>query len=140
MDAETVVIEEGVKSLQLAVGNLQIKTLPVAPALRDQLPTADSVACLDADEITFPLILRKWKQGDYFYPLGMRKKKKLARFFIDQKLSKTEKGKSLGHREEKKIVWVVGMRIDDRFRITEQTKKILKDQFRNFLTSSGHQL
>jgi tRNA(Ile)-lysidine synthase len=126
VDAETVVIEEGVKSLQLAVGNLQIKTLPVAPALRDQLPTADSVACLDVDEITFPLILRKWKQGDYFYPLGMKKKKKLARFFIDQKLSKTEKEKAWVIEMDKKIVWVVGMRIDDRFRVTEKTKKILK--------------
>ena len=123
VDAETVVIEEEVKSLQLAIGNLQIKSLSIA---NWQLPTANSVACLDADEITFPLILRKWKQGDYFYPLGMKKKKKLARFFIDQKLSKTEKEKAWVIEMNKKIVWVVGMRIDDRFRITEQTKKILK--------------
>ena len=121
--SETVVIEEELKNLQFAIGSLQIKILSAADC---RLPTANSVACLDADEITFPLILRKWKQGDYFYPLGMKKKKKLARFFIDQRLSKTEKEKTWVIEMNKKIVWVVGLRIDDRFRITEKTKMILK--------------
>ncbi len=121
VDAETIVIEEGVKEVKMQNGKLKIESIANC-----QLPTANSVACIDAKEIAFPLLLRRWKQGDYFYPLGMKKKKKLARFFIDQKLSKTEKEKAWVIEMNKKIVWVVGMRIDDRFRVTEKTKKILK--------------
>lgn len=121
--AETILIEAGDMNVQCSMFNIQFSIIETT---NQKLPTTNSLACLDADEIKFPLLLRKWKQGDYFYPLGMRKKKKLSRFFIDQKLSKTDKEKVWVIEMDKKIIWVVGYRIDDRFKITDKTKNVLK--------------
>jgi tRNA(Ile)-lysidine synthase len=120
-----ITIEENDKKINFLSGSLIVETLSASqPLVTDQ-----HIAQLDANEIKFPLLLRKWKQGDYFYPLGMKKKKKLSRFFIDQKLSLTEKENVWVIEMNKKIVWIVGKRIDDRFKITDKTTNILKIHF-----------
>jgi tRNA(Ile)-lysidine synthase len=121
--AENILIEEDDKTIAFANGKLKIAILS---SINHQLSTKNTIATLDADEIKFPLLLRKWKQGDYFYPLGMRKKKKLSRFFIDQKMSLTEKENAWVIEANKKIIWIIGKRIDDRFKIIPKTKMILK--------------
>ena len=122
-EAENIFIEENDTQVVFQQGALSLELLLTT---NHQPPTTNLIAQLDAVNIKFPLLLRKWKPGDYFYSLGMQKKKKLSRFFIDQKLSLTQKEKTWVIETDKKIIWVVGMRIDDRFKITGSTKHILQ--------------
>ncbi len=85
-----------------------------------------NVACLDLDLLEFPLLIRKWKQGDYFQPLGMTGFKKVSDFFIDMKVPIHEKENTWILCSGKKIVWIMGLRIDNRFKITSDTKRIFK--------------
>lgn len=85
-----------------------------------------NIAWLDAANIQFPIIVRSPKVGDYFYPLGMTKKKKLSRFFIDQKFSAQQKEATLVVESNKKIVWIIGHRINERCKIISNTKKVLE--------------
>jgi tRNA(Ile)-lysidine synthase len=93
------------------------------------IPQDSLLACLDAKHLVFPLILRRWRTGDYFYPLGMSKKKKVSRFLIDQKLSMTDKEKVWVVEMNQKIIWVIGLRIDDRFKIRPSTKTQVQLRF-----------
>ena len=119
--AENIVIENGDNEIILSEGKLRIEITSNQPPA-----TSNQIASLDLKEITFPLLLRKWRTGDYFYPLGMKKKKKLSRFFIDNKLSKSEKEKIWVIESNQRIAWVVGYRIDERFKVTEKTTQILQ--------------
>ena len=116
-----IVIEETDKSIGFEEGLLKIELLNSPPS-----DFKNEMVYFDKLEIKFPLILRKYKQGDYFYPFGMQKKKKISRFLIDNKLSKSAKEKIWVLEMNKKIIWVIGKRIDDRFKITERTKTFLK--------------
>lgn len=84
------------------------------------------VACIDRDLVQYPLTLRHWQEGDYFYPLGMNHSKKLSDFFVDEKFSRLQKAKALVLESQGEIVWIIGDRMDNRFRITENTTRVLK--------------
>jgi tRNA(Ile)-lysidine synthase len=83
-------------------------------------------ANLDADLVEFPLKLRHWRKGDQFRPLGMETYKKLSDFFIDGKFSLIEKEKVWILLSGDDIIWVVGHRIDDRYKVTSATENILE--------------
>ena len=80
---------------------------------------------LDYDKLQFPLVLRSWVEGDFFYPSGMNGKKKLSKYFKDEKLSLIQKSKVLLLCSNEDVVWVVGMRPDARFLANSNTKHIL---------------
>lgn len=90
-----------------------------------QIQPNPSLAYIDADKIKFPVIIRKWKPGDYFYPFGMKQRKKLSDYFTDNKYSVIDKENISILESDGKIVWIIGDRIDNRFRITRSTTKAL---------------
>ncbi len=122
LQTENIIIEEGSNTVLFEQGKLEFKHTCVPERFIADAHTA----LIDAIHLEYPLIMRKWKMGDYFYPLGMTKKKKLSRFFIDQKLSLLQKANCWVLESNKKIVWVIGYRIDDRFKLTSSSKQILK--------------
>lgn len=91
----------------------------------DSFSDNNSLLRVDREKITFPLTLRPWKPGDYFFPLGMKGKKKISDFYTDEKIDRFRKEKIYLLLSGKDIVCILGHRIDDRFKITSSTKEVL---------------
>ena len=89
---------------------------------------ADSSAIfVDESKLSYPLVLRKWQEGDFFYPLGMKgKSKKVSKFFKDEKMALLDKENTWLLCSNDAIVWVIGMRADERFKVENITNTILK--------------
>lgn len=81
---------------------------------------------VDKELLKFPLTVRQWQESDYFYPFGMIGKKKLSKYFKDEKLSLIDKENVWLLCSENNIVWVINRRADNRFKVTEKTKQIIK--------------
>lgn len=105
---------------------LKLKTEIISGNLSKVKDKSSSVAYLDYSKLNFPLKIRRWRQGDFFYPLGMKGKKKLSDFFIDGKIPINEKENTWVLESSTDIVWVIGHRIDDRFKVGNGTTKIFR--------------
>jgi tRNA(Ile)-lysidine synthase len=122
-EIEPVIIGKDDQEVTAGPELMKFSTLPRTMFSLDLSP---EVAQLDLREISFPLIWRPWKQGDYFQPLGMQQRKKVSDFLIDLKVPLPEKEKVTVLESAKGIVWVVGYRIGDLFKITEHTSEVMK--------------
>jgi len=122
MNAEFL-IAEGKKEIRKPI---HLSFLEKPKGIKSTIDPSKEIATLDVRKIVFPLILRRWKKGDSFYPFGMNKKKKLSDYFIDRKLSIPEKENAWLLCSGNYIIWIVGQRIDHRFRVTSQTKEVLQ--------------
>lgn len=106
--------------------HLKIERLDTKPAT---LKTDAHTAYFDADKIRFPLTLRHWQQGDTFVPFGMHGHKKVSDLFVDKKLNLIEKSKVWIMTTNDVIMWVLGIRSDQRFRVTDSTRRVLRITF-----------
>ena len=113
IEADTTSIEDPF-SLQIAVATIEKFKLNPSP----------QIAALDFDQLQFPLTLRRWESGDRFYPLGMKNAKKVSDFFIDAKVSILEKEQTWLLISGGEIAWILGHRIDDRFKVTSKTRSV----------------
>jgi tRNA(Ile)-lysidine synthase len=104
--------------------SLRLTDVP-APPEESPFPDAPDTMWLDDGSVKWPLYLRFWKDGDRFYPLGLGGKKKLQDFFVDSKIPGRLRRRVPLLCDQEKICWVVGCRLDDRVKVTPQTKRIL---------------
>lgn len=116
-------IEDGITKVENEDYSLVFNTLP---GENYAISSSTKIAALDKSKLKFPLEIRNWKDGDWFFPLGMNKKKKISDFLVDQKVPMSEKKDLKVLTSNSSIVWVIGYRIDNRYKITSQTTEVLE--------------
>ena len=102
--------------------NMQFSVIQMSAEF--ELVRKAEIAMLDFDKLSFPLTLRKWKAGDWFVPLGMKNRKKISDFLIDKKINLIDKQNVYILESSDNIIWVLGHRLDDRYKIDWKTKQI----------------
>ncbi|WP_299799330.1 tRNA lysidine(34) synthetase TilS [uncultured Maribacter sp.] len=122
LDTQEYLITEEEVPLNLPL-NLKFSVVP------ERYNNTDNVIFVQKSTLKYPLTVRKWKNGDYFYPIGLNRKKKLSKFFKDEKVDVLSKEKTWLLCSEGQIVWVIGMRADHRFRVEDTAQDIIKIEF-----------
>ena len=105
--------------------------LTVQPRAQYSLVPGSQVAALDLALLAFPLTIRPWQPGDFFYPLGMHQRKKLSDFLVDLKVPVPLKERVYVVTSKGEIVWVMGYRIDDRFKLRDSTQEVYEMRLMN---------
>jgi len=123
-DACEVAVERGAPRSYCGNAVLYFETCEIDAVTNVAVP--EQVALLDADLLHYPLRLRRWREGDTFVPLGMEGHKKVSDFLVDGKVSLPEKQRQFVLLSDDRIVWLVGRRIDDRYRLTDRTEHVLR--------------
>lgn len=121
-------IKEKDSGIYEIIGN-EIKTpIPLKISETDQIIKASDThrIYVDKETLKFPLHIRKWREGDYFCPTGIDGKKKVSKYFKDEKMSLSEKENTWLLISDNKIVWIIGKRSDRRFYVSNTTQQILK--------------
>ncbi|MFW5915974.1 MAG: tRNA lysidine(34) synthetase TilS [Bacteroidota bacterium] len=117
-------IDEGVRQISAPIF---LKFRFIEDVRNYGIPLKDPrIVSIDYDKLQFPLIIRKWQQGDYFKPFGFNHFKKLSDFFVDRKYSLLDKERVWILASGEKIIWIIGDRLDDRFKIEPDTRRILE--------------
>lgn len=109
----------------IEIGN-QRWNISVHPGEGYEVKSKKWLGAFDFDKLCFPLKIRNWAAGDRFYPLGMGHQKKISDFLIDHKVPLNFKGEIQLLESEEEVAWVIGYRIDDRFKVTGETRKVLE--------------
>ncbi|WP_207220004.1 tRNA lysidine(34) synthetase TilS [Emticicia agri] len=124
---EELLIDKGTETLDYYGLQLQISNTSIED-WQNYLNTArnSDILWVDADTLNYPLRIRPWQEGDWFIPLGMKGKKKISDFLVDKKVPLHLKKKTLLLCSDDDIVWVIGQRTDERFKVTQGTKQILR--------------
>lgn len=123
-DSCSVYIDKGTNRIYCGNSVLFVEVLDIDNV--DVLKVNENVALLDADKVEFPLEVRKWREGDSFIPFGMSGRKKVSDFLIDAKVSMSDKRRQFVLTNGDDIVWLVGKRISDQYKIEKKTESVLK--------------
>jgi len=130
---EPICISWDQKECNLPIGNLLIRKMPY---MDYKISSSTNIAALDAAKIAFPLQIRPWQSGDCFVPLGMKNKKKVSDFLIDLKIPLMMKKKVNVLLIDGKIAWLIGYRIDERFKLSKTTQEVYEIALKDFSTDS----
>ncbi len=126
--SQNIVLYELPDSMKLTIGELFFEVYK-----KSERPFAlandSSIAWFDLDKIKFPISVRQWQKGDFFVPLGMKGTKKVSDYLVDKKISRDEKERVFVFCSDNTIAWLMNHRLDDRFKIRENTENILEIRF-----------